>query len=516
MPGALFPSRTFPSRASADGFPAFPLLPSPMSYEVIARKWRPQKFSEVVGQPHLVRTLLNALSTGRIAHAYLFVGPRGTGKTSTARLLAKALNCQHLSDTHEPCGECDSCREIASATSLDVIEIDAASNTGVDSIRDLREKVRYAPARGPYKIYIIDEVHMLSIGAFNALLKTLEEPPEHAKFILATTDVQKVPTTILSRCQRFDLRRIRLPDILSRLEEICAAEHWYVDPAALLAVARGAEGGLRDAESALDQLVSFRGTTITEADALDVFGLASWDVISSLAHDLLAGDVAHALTTLSRLDAAGRDLPRVLQELLGSFRNLLVLLYAPELAETFDLTAPQQESLKALAKLTDGEKLLRVVEILSAAAIAFSNGSNDAQKSMGIITLALFSGGFIAEFEVPMYVKILCASAMAIGTATGGWRIIKTVGGKIFKLEPPSGFAADLNSSCVVFGATLLTLPVSTTHVVSGSIMGVGTAKRLNAVRWGVAQNMVKAWAITIPITAIMGAIAYGIVEIIF
>jgi DNA polymerase-3 subunit gamma/tau len=341
-----------------------------MSYEVIARKWRPQKFSEVVGQPHLVRTLLNALSTGRIAHAYLFVGPRGTGKTSTARLLAKALNCQNPSDTHEPCGECDSCREIASATSLDVIEIDAASNTGVDSIRDLRDKVRYAPARGPYKIYIIDEVHMLSIGAFNALLKTLEEPPEHAKFILATTDVQKVPTTILSRCQRFDLRRIRLPDILSRLEEICAAEHWYVDPAALLAIARGAEGGLRDAESALDQLVSFRGTTITEADALDVFGLASWDVISSLAHDLLAGETGKALTTLSRLDAAGRDLPRVLQELLGSFRNLLVLLHAPELVESFDLTVPQQESLKALGKLTDGEKLLRVVEILSAAATA--------------------------------------------------------------------------------------------------------------------------------------------------
>ncbi len=335
-----------------------------MAYEVIARKWRPQQFGDVIGQQHVTQTLINALESDRVAHAYLFVGPRGVGKTSTARILAKALNCRK-GPTPRPCDQCDSCKEIMAGSSLDVLEIDAASNTGVDNVRDLRDNVRYAPARGPFKIYIIDEVHMLSTAAFNALLKTLEEPPKHVKFIFATTEPQKVLATILSRCQRFDLRRISVRDIVARLAEIAKDEKVAVDEDALLAIARGAEGGLRDAESALDQLIAFRGKSISEGDVLSVFGLVARHTLEDLVKAILHNDIPRALKLVAELDESGKDMQRAVIELLDYFRNLLVFQYAGEEFASADLTEAQVASIKSVAGMSDAARVLRVVDILT-------------------------------------------------------------------------------------------------------------------------------------------------------
>lgn len=294
-----------------------------MSYRVFARKYRPQTFDEVVGQDHITRTLQNAVSANRLAQAYLFVGPRGIGKTSTARILAKALNCVN-GPTTTPCGVCDACKEITDGRSLDVIEIDGASNNGVENIRDLRDNAAYAPARGPFKIYLIDEVHMLSTGAFNALLKTLEEPPPHVKFIFATTEAQKLPATITSRCQRFDLRRIPAALIAKHLTFIADSEKISLEPAAAEAIARGAEGGLRDAESMLDQMVAFCGEKIHAQDVMDVFGFTSKETVVGLADHLFARDAGGALGIVTEQSDAGKDLSRLTSDLIAHLRDLLV------------------------------------------------------------------------------------------------------------------------------------------------------------------------------------------------
>jgi len=294
------------------------------SYQVIARKWRPQTFDDVVGQEHVVRTLRNAIARNRIAHAYLLVGPRGTGKTTTARIFAKALNCaggpKADFDVNDPV-----CQAIAEGTHLDVIEFDAATNTQVDKIREaILDSVAYAPASARYKIYIIDEVHMLSPGSFNALLKTLEEPPPHVKFVFATTDPQKMPLTVISRCQRFDLKPIPAELIVGRLRKIAQDEKIKVSDAALACIARMAEGGMRDAQSILDQMISFCGGEISEPDVLDVFGLVAADKIAELAGAVAAGDHRKIVALVDECDANGRDLVRLLADLQALVRGALL------------------------------------------------------------------------------------------------------------------------------------------------------------------------------------------------
>jgi DNA polymerase-3 subunit gamma/tau len=333
-----------------------------MGYLVLARKYRPRTFAELVGQEHVVRTLSNSISEGRLAHAFLFVGPRGIGKTSTARILAKALNCpKGPKADFNP--DDDICKEIEEGRSLDVLEIDGASNRGIESIKELRESVPYAPARGKFKIYIIDEVHMLTTEAVNALLKTLEEPPAHVKFIFATTEVQKLPATILSRCQRFDLRRIPDPLICSHLQKIAEAEKIKISDEALVLLARQAEGGLRDAESALEQLVSFAGKNITLDHVLEVFGLAGPIETRALASAILAGDSTNALAKVHEFRARHRDPIRVAQDLARHFRNLLLLQIAPAEAEA-ELGKLEKQTLLALGNPPDQTHLLSLLEQL--------------------------------------------------------------------------------------------------------------------------------------------------------
>jgi len=327
-----------------------------VSYRVFARKYRPQTFEQVVGQDHITRTLQNAIANNRLAQAYLFVGPRGIGKTSTARILAKALNCAK-GPTISPCGVCDACKEIAEGNSLDVLEIDGASNNSVDHIRELRENAAFAPARGPYKIYLVDEVHMLSTAAFNALLKTLEEPPAHVKFIFATTEAQKVPATITSRCQRFDLRRIPAPLIAAHLQAIAANEHITLEDEAARSVAKGADGGLRDAESMLDQLVAFCGDRIVADDVLTVFGFTSKETVESLCGALFRMDAATALDVIEQQSDAGKDLSRLMNDVIGYIRDLLVLQTTPTAAHTD--VPPLEKLLVLLDHFAEAESRLR-------------------------------------------------------------------------------------------------------------------------------------------------------------
>ncbi|HSP45793.1 MAG TPA: DNA polymerase III subunit gamma/tau [Chthoniobacterales bacterium] len=336
-----------------------------MSYQVFARKYRPQTFDDLVGQTHVTRTLKNAVAQNRLAHAYLFVGPRGIGKTSTARILAKALNCVN-GPTITPCGVCDSCKEITGGNSLDVLEIDGASNNGVEQVRELRDNVRYAPSKGQFKIYIIDEVHMLTSAAFNALLKTLEEPPSHVKFIFATTEPQKVLPTILSRCQRFDLHRIPANLIAQHLQFIAGKEKIILDPSAAHAIAKGADGGLRDAESMLDQLVAFCGERITEADVLNVFGFTSEQTVAQFTDKILRGETPEALELLHTEAENGKDMMKLMSDLISYLRDLLIGKVKPEaLAE--DLNPELQKSLEAQAAMIETDRLLELIDQFAAA-----------------------------------------------------------------------------------------------------------------------------------------------------
>ncbi|MCH7228215.1 DNA polymerase III subunit gamma/tau [Haloferula sp. A504] len=334
-----------------------------MSYQVFARKYRPRTFADILGQDHVVRTLENAISQDRLAHAYLFVGPRGTGKTSTARILAKALNCTGGPKADFDPDE-DICQEIAEGRSLDVLEIDGASNNGVEEVRQLRETVRFAPARGQFKIYYIDEVHMLTNQAFNALLKTLEEPPEHVKFIFATTEPHKILATILSRCQRFDLRPIPAETIAKQLLHIASEERIDLDEAAAWAIAKGADGGMRDAQSMLDQLVAFCGEKISEANVLDVFGFTSRETVAGLSLALLSQDSARALEIVQREADAGRELSQLLGELIGGLRALLVAGLDSE-AGAEGIPAESWKKMVEAASALPTERLLAVIDIFA-------------------------------------------------------------------------------------------------------------------------------------------------------
>ena len=346
-----------------------------MSYQVIARKYRPQRFADVVGQEHVTQTLANAIAQKRIAHAYLFCGPRGTGKTTIARIFAKCLNC-----TGGPKTDFDDddtrVQEITDGRALDVLEIDGASNNGVEQVRELRETCKYSPANSQFKIYIIDEVHMLSTAAFNALLKTLEEPPAHVKFMFATTDPEKVLPTILSRCQRFDLRRIPSALITKHLAEIAGKENVTIDAPALHAIARGADGGMRDAESTLDQLISFCGDKIEEADVLSMFGLAAQNQILKLSHAVLAGEIQTALTQLDELARGGKDLGRLLGDLLNHFRNLLIYQVSKGDLKLLEVSEAEVSALKEQAALASTDAFTRVLEVLADAELRLRDAAS--------------------------------------------------------------------------------------------------------------------------------------------
>ena len=336
-----------------------------MSYTALYRKWRPDNFKDVKGQDHIVTTLKNQIESDRIGHAYLFCGTRGTGKTTMAKIFAKAVNCEHP-ENGNPCGECEVCKSIANGSSLNVIEIDAASNNGVDSIRQIREEVTYRPTEGRYKVYIIDEVHMLSIGAFNALLKTLEEPPSYVIFILATTETHKIPVTIMSRCQRYDLKRIPVEVISARLKELVIAENVQVEDKALQYIARMADGALRDALSLLDQCMAlYMGQELCYEDVLEVLGAVDTEVFSELLRKVINSDVTGLISTLSELILQGRDLSQLISDFTWYLRNLLMIKTSPSAESMIDMSAENLKRIKEEAYMVEIDTIMRYIRILS-------------------------------------------------------------------------------------------------------------------------------------------------------
>ncbi len=333
--------------------------------QALYRKWRPQTFNQVVGQEHITTTLRNAIAAGRISHAYLFTGPRGTGKTTTARLLAKAVNCLDPDPAQHPCNHCAICNAITEGRLLDLVELDAASNRGIDEIRDLRDKIHFSPGEGKYKVYIIDEVHMLTEPAFNALLKTLEEPPPHAIFVLATTDPQKVPATIVSRCQRFDFRRLTLAEITGRLQEIVVDEGLTAEPDALTLIARQATGAMRDAESLLDQLAA-SGSAITLAHVQNTLGAGPVEIISAVADGLASGDTARGLDAINQALDRGADARQLARQITDYLRQLMLIRVGG--AKLLDVPAEQRPAMDAQAARLETAHIVRAVKLFNQAA----------------------------------------------------------------------------------------------------------------------------------------------------
>lgn len=336
-----------------------------MSYTALYRKWRPSGFDDVKGQDHIVQTLKNQITSGRIGHAYLFCGTRGTGKTSIAKIFAKSVNCEHPVDG-SPCNECDACRNISSGSSMNVVEIDAASNNGVENIREIREQVQYPPTEGRYRVYIIDEVHMLSTGAFNALLKTLEEPPSYVIFILATTEVHKIPITVLSRCQRYDFKRITIDTITARLKELAEAEEIQVEDKALRYIAKAADGSMRDALSLLDQCVAFHyGKLLTYDNVLEVLGAVDSGVFSGLLRAVIGKQTTECMKKLEEMVIQGRELGQFVTDFIWYLRNLLVLKTADDAENMLEISEDNLKQLREEAEMIDGETLMRYIRIFS-------------------------------------------------------------------------------------------------------------------------------------------------------
>ncbi|RGH39949.1 DNA polymerase III subunit gamma/tau [Firmicutes bacterium AM41-5BH] len=336
-----------------------------MSYTALYRKFRPTTFEDVKGQDHIIKTLQNQIKADRIGHAYLFCGTRGTGKTTVAKIFAKAVNCEHPVDG-SPCGECAMCKAIAAGTSMNVIEIDAASNNGVDNIREIREEVAYRPTEGRFKVYIIDEVHMLSIGAFNALLKTLEEPPEYVIFILATTEVHKIPITILSRCQHYDFHRITIDTIAGRMNDLMEIEQVDVEQRAIRYIAKAADGSMRDALSLLDQCIAFYlGQKLTYDNVLEVLGAVDTDVFSRLLRNIIARDVPRVLDTVEELVMQGRELSQLTADFTWYLRNLLLVKTSDNMEDVLDVSSENLQQLKEEAQMIEVDTLLRYIRIFS-------------------------------------------------------------------------------------------------------------------------------------------------------
>jgi DNA polymerase III subunit gamma/tau len=410
-----------------------------MSYQVIARKYRPQRFSDVVGQDHVTQTLINAIQQSRIAHAYLFVGPRGTGKTTLARIFAKCLNCTGGPkvdfDENDPRP-----KEIAEGRSLDVLEIDGASNRGIEEIRELRETVKYAPASSRFKIYIIDEVHMLTKEAFNALLKTLEEPPEHVKFMFATTEPEKVLPTILSRCQRFDLRRIPAALIVKHLAHIAKLENVQIEEAALHAIARGADGGMRDAESALDQLISFCGSRVAEQDVLSMFGLTSRSQIFALARSVLDGQIEAGLREIDDLSRRGKDLGRLLSDLLNHFRNLLLFQISRGDLTLLDASEAEAVILGEQSNAISSEALTRVMDVLT----QYEGRLRDASSKRILVEVALLK---IIQAREMVGIDTLLQKLQALRSETGSAATPAASPAPAAREEPIRGSSRELESA---------------------------------------------------------------------